>query len=187
MLNDALSPNNQGGWIVLATPTFTNNPLENTFYQQYLYAAVENGNGTLVGLYLTKDAGNNWTVVNLVGVPQHRSSGVDSQFYLDGYGTNNTNEQPRSSRSRPLTQAFHLPQGNYDISLAIDPTNPNIVYLGGTDTTFSIGGEQIAANSPSSGLIRIDTTDLFDAYSEVGYLNNKPGGNVNQYSPLPDR
>ena len=35
----------------------------------------------------------------------------------------------RLSRSSARPQ---FPQGNYDISLAVDPTNPNVVYLGGT-------------------------------------------------------
>src|SRR5205807_1778005 len=44
-------------------------------------------------------------------------------------------------------------QGNYDVSFGIDPTNPNVVYLGGT-----------ADNAPYT-FIRVDTTGVSDAHS----------------------
>ena len=51
--------------------------------------------------------------------------------------------------------AGHLPaQGNYDSTLAIDPTNQNILYMGGT------------ADPNPYGFIRIDTTTISDPYAQ---------------------
>jgi len=56
-------------------------------------------------------------------------------------------------------------QGNYDVTLAVDPTNPNIIYLGGT------------GNGNPFDLIRIDATDVNDQHAY--FLNNDlPGGAV---------
>ena len=61
ILNDALSPNGNNGRIALATPVKTGNPLQDTFYQGWIYAAVASGPG--VGLYMSKDYGLNWTLI----------------------------------------------------------------------------------------------------------------------------
>jgi subtilisin-like proprotein convertase family protein len=169
--NDGVNPNGQGGRIVLATPALTNNPLENIFYQQYVYAAVVNSTGSTVDLFMTKDAGNNWTQVGLSTFTDPVTGQVDSQYFQDPYGTNNTNDPNYDVAGHPGA----LGQGNYDVALAIDPTNPNVVYLGGTDTSF-FAGENVDANSPSNGLIRIDTSKMLDTYAEVGYLNDSPSG-----------
>jgi large repetitive protein len=58
-------------------------------------------------------------------------------------------------------------QGNYDVMLAVDPTNPNIAYLGGTND-FQL--------QPASGLIRIDSTNLFDPHNTVPFDNNESDG-----------
>ena len=60
--NDALNPNNNGdGRIALATPAKTGNPLQDTFYQGWIYAAVDTGPN--LGLYMSKDFGLNWTLI----------------------------------------------------------------------------------------------------------------------------
>ena len=60
--NDALNPNNNmNGEIRLATPVKTGNPLQDTFYQGWIYAAVDTGPG--MGLYVSKDYGLNWTFI----------------------------------------------------------------------------------------------------------------------------
>ena len=41
-------------------------PLANTYYQSWLYAAVSQADGDFDGLYVTKDAGTNWTKVRLM-------------------------------------------------------------------------------------------------------------------------
>src|SRR5262249_55912390 len=57
-------------------------------------------------------------------------------------------------------------QGNYDIALAVDPTNPNIIYLGGQ---LSFG---------ATGQIRIDTTRIWDAHALVPFADDAPGGGL---------
>src|SRR5262249_32314370 len=65
-------------------------------------------------------------------------------------------------------------QGNYDVSFAIDPNDPNLVYIGGTNTGI---------NSPPGGLIRVDVTTLSDPYALVAYDNSDPGAaNVTQFN-----
>src|SRR5207249_4906803 len=44
-------------------------------------------------------------------------------------------------------------QGNYDMAIAVDPQNPNVIYVGGT------------LDGPPTGLIRVDTTFVHDAHS----------------------
>jgi subtilisin-like proprotein convertase family protein len=162
--NDSLSPNGKGGRIVLATPDLTASPLLNTFYQGWLYAAVVNANGTFAGLYLTKDFGNNWTLINL------STFDLDgTPFLSDAYGTNDTSEPSYDPAHHPDGGA----QGNYDISLAIDPTNPDVVYLGGT-ANFAF--------EPAGGLIRIDTSKLLDVYAEVPYRNDAPDGGSTEFN-----
>src|SRR5262249_40812222 len=58
-------------------------------------------------------------------------------------------------------------QGNYDVVLAVDPNNPNVVYMGGTDD---------GQPSPAGGFIRVDTTGVADPYAFVPYDNSNPDG-----------
>ena len=57
-----------------------------------------------------------------------------------------------------------FPQGNYTISLAVDPLNPNVVYFGGT------------SDGQTSGLIRIDTTGIYDSHAFVAFDNSLNDG-----------
>src|SRR5262249_51220617 len=150
--NDTVSPNGQGGRILLATPNLSANPLQNTFYQGWVYAAVVKTDGSLAGLYMTKDFGTNWTQIAL---PGFRPTGRTNL-----YPTNNTSQANYDPTSHGGEKA-----GAFDVSLAIDPTNPNIVYLGGVDSNI---------DQPAGGLLRIDTTKLLDVYALVGFLNNSP-------------
>ena len=62
----ASTPNSAtDGKIILAVPAITNSPLADTFYQGWLYAAVVDSSGNFRGLYVTKDDGDNWTLLNL--------------------------------------------------------------------------------------------------------------------------
>lgn len=136
------------GRIVLATPPLTGNPLQDILYQGWLYDAVVAANNTLAGLFVTKDFGQNWTQVHLP---------------VNGTVPTNNNTLPDYN--------VVASQGQYDISLVVDPTNPNIVYLGGAST---------AANP--YGLIRVDITALADPYSLVAYKNNLSDGGAVQFS-----
>ena len=68
------------------------------------------------------------------------------------------------TRATTWSTGTKFPQGDYDLSLGIDPTDPNVVYIGGT------------ANGPQSGFIRVDTTGIEDPHSLVRYDNQHPDG-----------
>jgi subtilisin-like proprotein convertase family protein len=155
----ASTPNGGKGRIVLATPALSNNPLADDFYQGWVYAAVVTTAGTLDGVYLTKDFGLNWTKLNL---PTYQPTPTTA------YGTNN---ETRTSYN-PLG-GTKFAQGNYDISFAIDPNNPNITYLGG-----SADGTPL----PASGMIRIDATKVDDPYILSAYANNEADGGTTQFA-----
>ncbi len=150
------TPNGAGGRIVLAHPALTGDVSKDLAYQTWLYAAVATPTGDLQGLYLTKDLGQNWTKIRLPLVDHQpgQTSFVDFRITNDDAQPDTNfdggNTPVSSSESRG---------GNYAMSLAVDPTNPNIVYLGGSDDNLVL----------NSGLIRIDTTNLFDAHSDVAY------------------
>jgi subtilisin-like proprotein convertase family protein len=166
------TPNGASGRIVLATPdlvpsTDPNAAAENVLYEGWVYAAVSNPNGSLQGLYVTKDFGYNWTQVQLPFVPIGAAQpqvgppiGIPTNQVINGTSVTQYN---------PLGQ-----QGNYDIALAVDPTNPNVVYLAGQ----------------AGGMIRVDTTKMGDAHNSVAYSNtSNAAGNagvltVNSTGPL---
>ena len=131
-------PTNTNGKIVLAKPALTGNPILDTQYETWLYAAVSNADGTFNGLYLTKDNGLNWTQIQ---IPDAAVNGVGNEVIP-------TNNNDKTDYNVTGTE------GTYDLSLTIDPTNPNIVYIGGN------------ADAPRpTTLIRVDTTNLADPYS----------------------
>jgi subtilisin-like proprotein convertase family protein len=147
------------GRIVLAKPAFLPNTVSkanvlNSIYAGWLYAAVAKPDGSgLLGLYMTKDAGATWTKVNLPNVPV--AATLFRNVANPSNNPNDANYDPTVSKGFPGT-------ANYNIALTIDPTNPNIVYLGGT----SIGAD--------SGLIRIDTTKIYDSHSAVPFDGSRP-------------
>ncbi len=158
------TPNGTKGRIVLARPELTGDPLQDIQYQGWLYALVitgggpgQQGGGLLNGLYLTKDFGQNWTRVRIPSVP--------------GVGNAAPLAVPSNDSSRADYDPFGNPsfnqgtgQGAYDVSLVIDPNNPNVVYIGGT------------LDGPPSGLIRVDTTGISDPYAFYLDQDNADGG-----------
>jgi subtilisin-like proprotein convertase family protein len=140
------TPNGAKGRIVLASPALTNDPLQDTYLKNWLYAAVVAADGTLDGVYLTKDRGASWTKLNL---PSTGGS-------FGGFGTNNETRTNIDVLSEPRLGGGLLGRGDYSISFTIDPNNPNIVYLGGV-----------------GGMIRIDATLLDDPYKLVGYADDR--------------
>jgi subtilisin-like proprotein convertase family protein len=173
------SPNGSFGRIVLAAPPLaksivdpnTHLPLfvqeaqdpQNEAYSQWLYAAVVNTDGTIHGLFLTKDAGATWTQVHLPEVQP-----TVHQIKL-GIPTNDNSQPDHDPFGTP---GNGLPaQGNYDVSLAIDPNNPNVVYLGGADDL---------SLQPAGGLLRIDTTGIEDAHNLTAFDNSNPDGGLAQ-------
>jgi sugar lactone lactonase YvrE/subtilisin-like proprotein convertase family protein len=159
------TPNGAKGRIVLSTPNLTGVPTEDLTYQGWVYAAVATPAGTLDGLYLTKDGGQNWTRINL---PRYTPFGAG---VLEAFGTNDEtqpNYDPVSSRTFANT-------ANLDMTLTVDPTNPSVVYLGGTDDL---------QYQPLGGLIRIDTTKMLDAHALVPFDNDDSDGGALQTSTV---
>ena len=156
--NSGVTPNGSSGTIVLAKPALTASVSENIDYQGWLYAAVENTNGTFQGLYVTKDNGQNWTLVQLPNIPGTGSV----KAAVPTSNTSNGSYDPTSSK--------YSQQGNYDLTLTIDPTNPNIVYIGGT------------SDFQQSGMIRVDLTNMKDAENFTSFSSNTTdGGLLNIY------
>ena len=143
------SPNGNYGRIALAVPNPTGDAAQNAIYSGWLYAAVSGTDGSFVGLYLTKDFGQNWTQVRIPTLPPNSP-------VAQAVPTNDVSQPDYTI----LGGGGQLPaQGNYDLMLTVDPANPNIVYLGGTQD----GGQ--------TGLIRIDATTLWDAHADVPFSN----------------
>ena len=174
------TPSGAKGRIVLAKPELTGDPAKDALYQGWLYAAVvtsgaggRTGGGRLDGLYLTKDANRgsggtgsqNWTRVRLPNRAAPPGPG-GSQGAVPSNDGNLADYDPLGNSL--------FAQGNYDVALAIDPTNPNVVYLGGTQ------------DGNVTGLLRIDTTGISDPYAF--YLSNSTndGGTlrVNSNDPI---
>lgn len=159
--NPSDTPNGAKGRITLATPALTNEPLKNTFYQGWLYALVAGTNDRTDGLYMTKDFGRNWTKVRLPSYP------LNPAIAFTGYGTNDT-----TRADHDVFGGGQFAQGNYDQSIAIDPNNPNIVYLGGTND---------GTNQPLGGFIRVDVTKLEDTQALIAYSNQVADGGTSQF------
>jgi hypothetical protein len=69
---------------------------------QIVYALMANDDGIIDRFYVTKDGGGSWKRIELPGMEYDK-------LYVDSIG----------------------PQGTYNINIAVDPTNSNIVYLSG--------------------------------------------------------
>lgn len=144
--NLGVNPNGAFGRIVLAKPdlvpsTDPNSVQKNLIYAGWLYAVVVTPDNHLQGLYVTKDQGLNWTKISMPTLPAN--NGVPSGI-------------PSNDQTRPQYDVLGnstFAQGNYDVSLVVDPTNPAIVYLGGT------------ADGNPWGLQRIDCTGLVDPHA----------------------
>jgi subtilisin-like proprotein convertase family protein len=149
------------GRIVLAAPgltgqlipgqPYTGNRARDLIYENWLYAVAVNPNGSFDHVYLTKDRGKNWTSIVLPSV--------------NGFGSND--------ESQPTFDPFTNPanaqgDGTYDMSLAVDPNNPAVVYLGGYGVPGGTGG-----------LLRLDTTTVSDPYAVIAFDDgNHDGGQL---------
>ncbi len=162
------TPNGAEGRIVLAVPAPTGNAAEDSVYEGWLYAAVAAPDGSFYGLFETKDFGENWTDVRISTLPPVGSGGLS---YNQAIPTNDVNQPNYAILGGG---AGFGAQGNYDITMAVDPTNPNIVYLGGDHS------------DGDTGLIRIDTTNIWDAHSLAAYSNfPNDGGTIDLNSTGP--
>jgi Bacterial Ig-like domain len=154
-VQNSVSPDVPSSYIVLAKPALVDSVSENLAYEGWLYAAVENPNGTFNGLYVTKDDGENWTLVQLGNLPGTNSI----KNAVPTNTTTGTNSYDPTSSNLGFSQ-----QGAYDLTLTVDPTNPNIVYLGGS------------SDFQQSGMIRVDLTNLFDSENFTSFSNEQTDG-----------
>ena len=163
-VNDANSPNGAFGRIILAKPALTTNAAENILYQDWLYAAVENTNGTFNGLYVTKDRGENWTKAQIASEPTPPGAAAVTEALPTNDNTQALNYDVTNPTGGNGGGGFSIQNGNANFSMAVDPNNPNIVYLGGTQ------------NYQTSGLIRVDLTGLYDAHAFVPFASDLNDG-----------
>ena len=68
---------------------------------------------------------------------------------------------PPERRDLDVTLTSRDPQGEEDVALAVDPTNPRILYVAGVGST----------NGNVGAVIRVDTTNIKDAY-ELSFYND---------------
>ena len=158
--NGTVNPNGAFGRIVLAVPALLGNPVQDALYEGWLYAAVSTPGGVFQGLYLTKDYGNNWTKVRLPVFQTINNGKVTNQI-----PTNNDSITTDFS----VDGSADFPQANYNVTLAVDPNNPNILYFGGT-----------ADPPPGIGFIRIDVTTVSDPYAIDAFDNSNNDGGLTQ-------
>ncbi|WP_020470791.1 proprotein convertase P-domain-containing protein [Zavarzinella formosa] len=163
------TPNGAKGRIVLATPLYQpNNPLANNYYKGWLVAAVATPDGRLDGIYVTKDAGvstgatglNNWTKLKLTDTGGYSQGGNDIEIEFPGLFTTNNYFSGASVNGVAQNAA------NHSLTLALDPTDPNILYVG------------------SDRIIRIDMTQVNDPYKLQLYSHTDTTGN--EYSSTSD-
>ncbi len=157
--NASTTPNGANGRITLAKPALTGNAAVDLLYQDWLYAAVETVDGHLLGLYITKDRGQNWTKALLGDLP----SNTAPEFATPSNNDTTTVSYDPTANLAALSPTF-VHNGNYALTLTIDPTNPNIVYLGGSE------------DFQTSGLIRVDLTDIYDAHNFTSFANDSNDG-----------
>ena len=76
-----------------------------------------------------------------------------------------TNTTTTTDSYDPTSSKFNQ-EGAYNLTLTVDPTNPNIVYIGGSQ------------DFQGSGMIRVDLTDLYDAHNFTSGSNNQTDGGL---------
>ena len=147
------NPNGAQGRIVLSVPAPTGNAEQDAIYAGWLYAAVATPSGGYDGLFMTKDFGQNWVQVNIATIPP---------------AANFNQAIPTNDVTQPNYAITLLNQGNLYLTLSVDPTNPNIVYLGSFGDTVNEVAGSYNAQASDTGLIRIDTTNIWDAHNLDG-------------------
>jgi hypothetical protein len=155
---------------VTVTEGFGRGPDQSTFYVLMGTAAtstvpltggnVNFGNGTQFGLYKSSDGGLNWTNVKLMD---------ETNFQVDNNGV----ASPIYSRLNLLGK-----DAANGASMVVDPTDPNVVYIGGTVA-------YAPTDRAAHGLIEVDTGDMLDATDdgllaaqEIVLEDNAWGGNL---------
>jgi len=147
-----------GGRIVLAQPTPSDVAVQDISYQDWLYAAAVEG-GSLTALYMTKDRGENWTRVLIPSTP---------------------NDVPSNDPTTSSLDFGKQANADFALSLAVDPNDPHVVYLGST-----LGGSTGSpAGARPNTLIRLDTRLVHDAHNLTFFDPDSPDGGLTQLDPL---
>lgn len=156
--NGGVNPMGAHGRIVLAKPALTGNVIRDQIYGGWLYAVVADADGSLDGLYMTKDFGQNWVQVRFPSEP--RTGGFT----------------PTIPSNAVALADYELANGNanFALSLAVDPADPNIIYLGGSQIPTS-----------ASGIIRVDVSRIWDAYNLTLYSAASADGQTDWSSAGP--
>ena len=147
------------GRIVLAKPALTGNAAEDLLYQDWLYAAVENLDGSFNALYVTKDRGENWTRVQLLDVP---STGLAITIATP------TNDNTIGNSYDPTanqTTTQYAREGNAALMSDDGPDQPQHRLPGRHFQDFQ-----------TSGLLRVDLTNLYDAHNLTSFNNERNDG-----------
>ncbi len=163
-VNDVANPTPNGpkGRISIAAPEATGNRILDVNYASWLYAIVTTPAGGLDGIYVTKDFGQTWTHIRVpYAAPRERPN---QTIPLHIFPSNDPNDNDNNL----LLSGGGNPQGSYDMSIVVDPTNPEVVYVGGAD------GD--GASRSEGRLIRVDTSRMFDAHCFCPYSNQLPDG-----------
>ena len=84
---------------------------------------------------------------------------------------------PTNDANDPIYAITLLNQGNLYLTLSVAPNNPNIVYLGSFGDTTDMVAETYNGVGSDTGLIRIDTTNIFDSHnvSDTTYIVDDGG------------
>ncbi len=129
------TPSGTTSTIILATPAQQNKPLQDALYPGWIYAY------TAGQLYESKDFGANWTNIQL---PMVVIGGV---------------QYPSNDASKTDFKFSEIK------SILVDPSNPNVIYIGGTSSLGGLGGFNLLGQS----VIRVDLTKVSDVYSFVSF------------------
>ena len=164
------------GRIILAKPaltgiflpdgTYTGNASEDVQYEGWLYAAVTSSTGTLSGLYVTKNFGLSWTKIT---VPVNAGPFTDSLF-ISSNNTSLPNADPSA------TSTIEPARANYDLTLAININDPDIIYVGGLinlriDITglYDAGAFYLSNDNNDAGALRVSTTSPISLANWPGF------------------
>ena len=141
--------------VFLPDGTYTGNAAEDVQYEGWLYAAVTSTTSTLSGIYITKNFGQSWTKIT---DPQVTGPFTD-QFFIPSNNTSLTNADPTK------TSTVEPGRANYDLTLAVNVNDPNIIYVGGLinlrlDITglYDAGAFYLSNDDNDGGALRVSTT-----------------------------
>ncbi len=154
------------GRIILAKPsltgvflpdgTYTGNPAEDVQYEGWLYVAIASPNNTIQGVYVTKNFGLSWTRIQ---IPEVNPIFSDDLFVSTNDTTQLDADASEPSRTEPG-------RSSYDMTLAVNVNNPNIVYVGGLvnlrlDITglHDAGAFYVSQTASDAGKLQLTTSD----------------------------